>query len=159
VSPRFEELRIGQELPTLVKGPLTPMHLVRWSAAMENWHRIHYDRDFAVRHDHLPDVLVNGSFKQQFIVQALKDWAGPGGWLWKVAFQFRAMNLVGETLQVWARVGGKREVPGYGLVDLALGIVNAAGLESTPGSAVVALPYEGGPPLPYPFIAPANAHG
>jgi acyl dehydratase len=159
VSPCFEELRIGQELPTLVKGPLTPMHLVRWSAAMENWHRIHYDRDFAVRHDHLPDVLVNGSFKQQFIVQALKDWAGPGGWLWKVAFQFRAMNLVGETLQVWARVSGKREVPGYGLVDLALGIVNAAGLESTPGSAVVALPYRGGPPLPYPFILPANAHG
>ena len=45
------------------------MHLMRWSAAMENWHRIHYDRTFAQEHDKLADILINGSLKQQFILQ------------------------------------------------------------------------------------------
>jgi len=152
-TPLFDDVRAGMVLAPLHKGPLTTMHLMRWSAAMENWHRIHYDRSFAVEHDRLPDLLVNGSLKQQFIVQLLKDWAGPDGWVWKVSVQFRAMNLVGETLRIWARVRDTREAQAFGLVGLELGILNAHGQESTPGSAVVALPYRGGPPVPYPFVA------
>jgi len=150
----FEDVIEGADIPLLEKGPLTTTHLMRWSAAMENWHKIHYDRIFAVEHDGLPDLLINGSLKQQFMLQLLKDWAGPGGWVWKVSFQFRAMNPVGETLKVWGRVAGKRAVDGYGIVDLDLGIVNDAGKESTPGKATVALPFRDGPPLPYPFVAP-----
>lgn len=152
----YEDVAVGAPIPTLDKGPLTTMHLMRWSAAMENWHRIHYDRTFAIEHDGLPDVLINGSFKQQFIVQMLKDWAGPQGWVWKVAFRFRAMNQVGETLQVWARVSAKHETPAFGLVELELGILNDHAAESTPGTAVVALPFRRGPPLPYPFVAPQS---
>jgi len=148
----FEQVKVGDSLDPLVKGPLTSAHLMRWSAAMENWHKIHYDREFAVGHDKLPGLLVNGTFKQQFIMQLLKDWAGGEGWVWKVGFQFRAMNLVGETLSVWARVMGKRETASYGLIDLELGITNDQAKESTPGTAVVALPYEAGPPVPYPFV-------
>jgi acyl dehydratase len=139
-SPLFDEVAIGLELPGLEKGPLTPVHLMRWSAAIENWHRIHYDHAFATQHDGLPDLLVNGSFKQQFIVQLLKDWAGCDGWVWKVAFRFRAMNRVGETLRIWGRVKDKRRCEDYGLVEVELGIVNERGEESTPGSGFVALP-------------------
>lgn len=151
----FEDVAVGGELPRLEKGPLTTAHLMRWSAAMENWHKIHYDEPFAIKHDKLPGLLINGSFKQQFIVQLLKDWAGPTGWVWKVSFQFRAMNLVNEVLSVWAKVTGKRECPDFGLIDLELGIVNGLGKESTPGTATIALPYRGGKPVPYPFVAPA----
>ena len=151
----FEDVAVGDELSRLPKGPLTSVHLMRWSAAIENWHKIHYDRPFAVAHDGLPDLLVNGSFKQQFIVQLLKDWVGPTGWVWKASFQFRAMNLVGESLSVWARVTAKREAPDFGLVELELGIVNTAGKQSTPGKATVALPYRGHGAVPYPFVAPA----
>lgn len=151
-TPRFEDVEIGFELPPLVKGPLTTAHLMRWSAATENWHKIHYDRTFAQEHDHLPDLLINGSFKQQFVLQLLKDWAGPEGWPWKSSFQFRAMNKVGETLTVWGRVTGKRKGDRYGLVDLDTGVRNEHGVESTPGKAVVALPLAQGPALPYPFV-------
>ena len=155
-SPLFDAVEVGTELSGLAKGPLTTMHLMRWSAAMENWHRIHYDHAFATQHDGLPALLVNGSFKQQFIVQLLKDWAGSDGWVWKVAFQFRAMNQVGETLRVWARVQAKRELAAYGLVEIDLGIVNDAGVESTPGRAFVALPLRAGVPVPYPFVPPPD---
>ena len=108
----FEDVTEGQELPLLEKGPLGPIHLFRWSAAMENWHRIHYDRQFAIEHDKLQDLLINGSLKQQFLVQLVKDWAGRNGWVWKVGFQFRAMNFVGEKLSVWGRVKSTSRTPG-----------------------------------------------
>lgn len=153
-TPFFEDVAIGHALPILRKGPLTTMHLMRWSAAIENWHRIHYDQAFAVEHDKLPSVLINGSLKQQFVMQALCDWAGPAGWVWKANFQFRAMSLVDETLSVWAEVDGLAPGPGYGLVRLKLGIVNGTGVESTPGSAIVALPQRAGGAVPLPFVAP-----
>jgi acyl dehydratase len=150
----FEEVEIGQSLPTLHKGPLTTVHLMRWSAAMENWHKIHYDQKFTVEHDNLPGLLVNGSFKQQFILQLLKDWVGLNGWVWKVNFQFRAMDVVDSSLTMWGEVTGKTAHEKYGLVDLKLGIKNQDGKESTPGTATVALPFRNGPAVPYPFVPP-----
>lgn len=152
----FEDVSVGEVVNPLGKGPLTTPHLMRWSAAMENWHKIHYDQPFATGHDKLPGLLINGSLKQQFIAQLLKEWAGRDGWAWKVSFQFRAMNVAGETLSIWAKVTGKRETPDYGLVDLDVGISNENGVESTPGSAVVALPYRGRAAVPYPFVPPAG---
>lgn len=151
----FEDVAIGLDIPGLEKGPMTTAHLMRWSAAMENWHKIHYDKPFAMNHDKLPDLLINGSLKQQFLMQLLADWAGPGGWVWKAGFQFRAMNLVNETLHIWGRVTGTREAQEFGLIDIELGIQNDREKESTPGTAVVALPYRYGKPLPYPFVPPS----
>ena len=153
----YESVNVGDMLGPLVKGPLTSAHLMRWSAAMENWHKIHYDKPFAVEHDKLPGILVNGTLKQQFIMQLLREWAGQDGWVWKVSFQFRAMNLESETLRMWGKVTGKKEGERYGLVDLELGIVNREDKESTPGTAVIALPYRDGKPVPYPFVPPAGA--
>ena len=151
----YEDVEIGADIPALIKGPMTTAHLMRWSSAIENFHKIHYDAPFAIEHDKLPGLLVNGSLKQQFLMQMLTQWVGPRGWVWKANFQFRVMNLIGETLTVWGRVTGKRDGPGYGLVDLDIGILNDKGVESTPGKAVVAVPYAQGAPVPYPFIAPS----
>ena len=153
----FEDVEVGTELPRFERGPMTPMHLMRWSAAMENWHRIHFDQKFAVEHDKLPGILIAGSQKQQFLVHMIKDWVGRTGWVWKVNFQFRKMNIANETLFPWAKVTAKTKAADYGLVELEVGILNDAGVESTPGKATVALPYKGGKPVPYPFVAPKAA--
>jgi hypothetical protein len=132
------------------------MHLMRWSAASENWHRIHYDESFSKQHDKLPERLVNGSLKQNFIFEALRRWAGNSGWVWKVKFQFRQMDVVNTSLAVWGKVRGKIAVNAdYGLITLDVGIVNEDQRESTPGAAIVALPLEGGK-VPYPFVPPAK---
>ena len=72
----FEQVNVGDMLEPLVRGPLSSAHLMRWSSAMENWHKIHYDRNFAVEHDKLPGILINGTLKQQMIMQFLRVWAG-----------------------------------------------------------------------------------
>ena len=110
--------------------------------------------DFGYQLNPEPGLLVNGSFKQQFILQYLKDFAGLEGWCWKAKFQFRAMDVVGTTLDVWARVERKIPLANYGLVELALGLKNLEGRESTPGKGLVALPLRGGPAIPYPFVPP-----
>jgi acyl dehydratase len=150
-SPVFEELTAGDELTPLVRGPMTPVHLMRWSAAIENWHRIHYDVPFATRHDGLPGLLINGSWKQHFLVQMVREWLGPDGWLARISFQFRKMNLVGETLTAHGTVTDTYERHGLGFVVCEVGIRNDADEESTPGSALGVLPLRSGKPVPYPF--------
>ena len=99
----FEDVEVGGGPEKLAKGPLTTTHLMRWSAAMENWHKIHYDLPFTLEHEKLPGLLIAGSLKQQFVVQLLKDWVSqcfePAGWVWKISYQFRAMSVVGDLVE------------------------------------------------------------
>lgn len=150
-SLNYEDVSVGQHIPVVVKGPMTTAHIVRWSAAMENWHKIHYDWRYATEHDGLPDVLVNGSWKQHVLAQVLVDWVGESGWVWKMNFQYRGMNIPGDTLTAWGRVTAKSERGGYGVVELEIGLKDQNGKEGSPGNAVVVLPLKGGPAVPYPF--------
>ena len=140
----WEDVLEDQQLPDYCIGPITTTHIFRWSAAIENWHRIHYDKEFAVGHDKLPDVLMQGSWKQSIIPQYLKDWVLPEGWVWKASFQHRAMLVPGDLLTVWGRVIRKYETEDLGYVDLEVGIKNQADTESCPGFATVQLPIKDG---------------
>lgn len=154
----FDSVKVGDRIE-LTKGPLTEAHLMRWSSAMENWHRIHYDHPFTVEHEKLPGLLISGSLKQQFIVQLLNDWARPAGWIISASFQFRAMNVVGDVLTAWAEVADLREEADYGMVSFELGIRNGADKESTPGKGVVALPYSAERQVSVPFPGLPEAAG
>lgn len=148
---RFEDVAVGDELPPLVRGPITSSHVMRWSGAIENWHRIHYDHPFATEHDGLPGLLINGTWKQHFLVQLVRSWAEPSGWLARIAMSFRGMDLVGDTLTAWGRVTETELRDGHGLVVCELGIRNQRDEQTTPGSATVVLPLRDGPDVPYPF--------
>ena len=73
----FDDVAEGMLLPPVVKGPLTTTHLVRWAAANGNYARIHWDLPFAQLRQGLPNVVVNGSLKNQYLGQLLVDFAGP----------------------------------------------------------------------------------
>ena len=47
----FDDVKVGDELTPVEKGPISPAHVMRWSASSENWHRIHYDYPFSTGHD------------------------------------------------------------------------------------------------------------
>lgn len=153
----FEDLELGQEMPPLVIGPLTATHFFRWSAAIENWHRIHYDQNFAVYHEGLPAVLGQGSWKQSILPRYLKDLCLPNGWAWKVKFQHRTMIVPGDTVTVWSKVTKLSVVDGLGIVELDVGMKLDYGAESCPGQAVIVLPLREGKAVPYPFVPPTLA--
>jgi acyl dehydratase len=147
----YEDVEVGKEIPSLIKGPMTNAHIMRWAAFMENWHLIHYDRVFAVENNKLPNVLVNGSWKQHVLMQFLKDWVGLTGWVWKVDFQFRDMDLPGDILTAWGTIKKKYERNGLGYVEIIIGIRNSRSIESTKGTAVVIVPKRDGKEIPYPL--------
>jgi acyl dehydratase len=151
----YEDVNVGDELPKYIYAP-TPTHLFRWSAAIENFHRIHYDLDFGLNHDKNPSILIHGSWKQSVVPQFLKDFTLPKGWPWKAAFEHRAMLVPGDTLIVWAIVTNKYEKEGMGFIEMDLGMKTQDGVESMPGSATVVLPLKGGADIPYPFVAPKD---
>jgi acyl dehydratase len=153
----FESLAPGQVLGTLDKGVISTAHIMRWSAAVENFHRIHYDLAFATGHDKLPGLLINGSWKQHVLVQLAKDSVGPAGWLWRLKFRYKKMDLAGDALHAVARVVDKRAMDGLGFVTLAIELLNQAGEVSTAGHAICVMPSRPGASVPYPF-EPQPAH-
>jgi acyl dehydratase len=152
------DVAVGDPIGPVVHGPLTVMHLVRWCAAMENWHRIHYDERFCQEHEGLPGPLVNGSWKQQVLAQLLKEWAGPTGWLLALEYQFRGMDTVGATLTARGSVTAVDDHGDHGDVHARVELVNAEGEATTVGEAVVRLPTRGAPSLRVP-VDPADGRG
>lgn len=140
-----ESLAPGTRIPELVKGPMTTQHLVRWAGAIENWHRIHYDRPFATEHDKLPDLLINGSWKQHVLAQMLTDWVGPSGWVAELGFQYRSADLCGDQIVCFGEVTAVESDHEAVTATCTIGIRNSRGEESTAGTAVVVVARPGCP--------------
>lgn len=153
----FRTLEPGQRIATLDKGIVTTAHVMRWSAAVENWHRIHYDQAFATGHDKLPGVLINGSWKQHILVQLVKDALGPTGWLWRLKFRYKRMDVAGDALHAIAEVVEKRAIGDLGFVTLRIALLTRNDEVSTAGHAIGVLPAQPGARVPYPF-APRPEH-
>ena len=139
----FEEVAVGDDLPPVVKGPMTTSHLVRWAAANGNYARIHWDLPFAQLEQGLPNVVVNGSLKNQYLGQLLIDFAGDEGWFKRFYVQHRGMDFPGDVLTAAGAITGKREQEGYGLVDCAVTLTNSRGEQTAAGQATVILPKRG----------------
>jgi len=139
----FEDVSVGMELPTVVKGPMTTSHLVRWAAANGNYARIHWDLPFAQLHQGLSNVVVNGSLKNQYLGQLLISFSGEAGWLKRFYVEHRGMDFPGDVLTAFGSVTGIREVNGFGHVDCQVGIRNNRGEQTASGTATVILPKSG----------------
>jgi len=148
----FDELRAGHGIRELDKGRISSAHLVRWSAASENWHRIHYDQEFAKKHEGLGDIVINGSLKQNWIADFLVSWLKEDGVLWSLSLRFSATNYVNESLSVWGRVDKLVDGGEYGVVKFNVGIVNSSQVESTPGTATAILRKRESSPLSSPLF-------
>lgn len=146
--PQFD---VGTSLPPIRRGPLSPMHLVRWSAAIENWHRIHYDWRFATGHDGLRDLPVNGSLKQHFLVQLVRNWMNGHGWLVELGYRFEKPDMVWDVLTATGTVTGKQQIGSVVLAECRLEMRNQRDELSTSGSAKVIFPAADGDVLPYPL--------
>ena len=149
----FEDVEVGLELPRDIQR-LTPAQLVRWASVMEDWDSSYFDLDAAVNRHGLPGVVVPDSWKVNAMCRLLKDWALPGGWLWKLDLQHKALITPREVIVLWGKVTQTRRLQNMGLVNIESGILVYGGTETMPSTACVALPLRSGPPLPYPFIPP-----
>jgi hydroxyacyl-ACP dehydratase HTD2-like protein with hotdog domain len=134
----YNEIQVGDELPILEKNT-TPLQLFRYSAITWNTHRIHYDKDYAVKEGY-PNVLVHSHLHGAFITQLCTDWMGEKGELKSLEVNVKRFAVPGETLTCKGIIVEKKVEKGEGLVTVDLKEINEKGEVCAPGRAVIKLP-------------------
>lgn len=86
----------GETLPPLERR-FTVVDLVAYGAATWDWHRLHYDVEYA-RTMKLPGVLVDGQAFGALFARAALDWAGPHAFITRLTFRMKSMAFAGDTL-------------------------------------------------------------
>lgn len=100
------KLSIGEDLPILEKR-FTAVDLVAYGAATWDWHRLHYDLDYA-RSKKLPGVIVDGQAFGALLARAALDWAGPRAFITKMSLRMKSMAFAGDTLRAEGSVSELR---------------------------------------------------
>ena len=137
--PTFDEIQVGDELPTLQKTP-GELQLFMFSAITWDTHRTHWDIPYSVDVEALPGILVHGHLQGSWLTQIMSDWIVPKGKVAYVKYQNRGMAIQNEKLFVKGRVKGKAAEDGKGVVSLDLWVEKEGGEVTTAGEGKVELP-------------------
>jgi hydroxyacyl-ACP dehydratase HTD2-like protein with hotdog domain len=129
-----EDVTVGEQLAPLVKNA-SRAQLFLFSAATNNPHRIHYDREYAAVEGH-PDILVHGPLQGAWLSQFVTDWAGPKGRVLALSWQNRARAFPERDLTFRGRVTAIEDDE----VSLDVWEEDDTGSVLMPGTARVRLP-------------------
>jgi acyl dehydratase len=134
----FDDVKVGDELPPLVKGPIQQIQLTRYAGASGDFNPIHQDDEFA-RAAGMSGVFAHGMLSMGFVAQALTDWAGAGT-VRKLAVRFAALVRLKDVVTCRGRVLAKSATGDVALVELEVWAETQKAEKVVSGRATVALP-------------------
>lgn len=138
-SPLFEDVSVGDRLPTFVTTVgRTQMFL--FSAATNNAHRIHYDPTWAIEAEGLRDVVIHGPLHGALMARAVTDWAGPDARMTGYAMRHRRPGFADDELRFAGQITAKHQHGGLNIVDVEVSETNAQSEVLGSGRISVALP-------------------
>jgi acyl dehydratase len=100
----FEDINVGDSIPSREYGPLTIVDTVRWAGLQENTQHLHYDRDHVREHNGLPTFIASGAYRQALLIRMLTDWIGPRGWLRKISVRHTYSTFEGDLMRFGGQV-------------------------------------------------------
>ena len=100
----FDDIDIGDPIPSREYGPLTIVDTVRWAGLQENTQHLHYDRDHVRKHNGLPTFIASGAYRQALLIRMLTDWIGPRGWLRKINVRHTHSTFEGDMMRFSGQV-------------------------------------------------------
>ena len=134
----FDDVKVGDELPPLVKGPIQQIQLTRYAGASGDFNPIHQDDEFA-KAAGMGGVFAHGMLSMGFVGQLVTDWAGAGQ-VRKLGVRFAGLVRLKDTITCRGRVLAKSSKDDVNLVDLEVWAENDKGDRVVTGKATVALP-------------------
>ncbi len=137
-EPRFDTVKVGQEIPPLVTPPVSRLTLALYAGASGDHNPIHVDLDFAKKAG-MDDCFAHGMLVMAYLGRALTNWV-PQTALRQFNTRFVAITHIGDCLTCGGKVVDKFEQDGEKRVRLQLGVMNQTGEIKVTGEAVVALP-------------------
>jgi acyl dehydratase len=132
-SVRYDDVQVGDELPTLVI-PLTRTLIVATAIASRDYQDVHHDPGLAQERGS-PDIFMNILSTNGFVGRFITDWAGPDAILKSVNIRLGAPNHPGDTMTMTGRVTKKDD----GLVEVQVRGANDLGDHVT-GTVSLLLP-------------------
>ncbi len=136
-APKFEDVKVGDALPTYVHEKVTRTDLVKYAGASGDYNPMHHDETLA-KSVGLPSVFAHGMFSMGLLSNVLVSWAGPAS-VKRFDVQFRAITWPDDKITCTGKVTGKREEGGQKLVDVELQCETKPGTRTIIGSATLAL--------------------
>jgi len=137
----FDDVKVGDEIPPLVKGPIRQIQLTRYAGASGDFNPIHQDDEFA-REAGMGGVFAHGMLSMVCVGQVLTDWAGAGA-VRKLGVRFAALVRLKDVVTCRGRVVAKSSTARAHLVDVEVWAENQRAEKVVTGRATVALPARG----------------
>ena len=165
----WEDVQVGQEIPPIVRGPLTIGDMVAWQAAIGPSYRAgglgyldclkaphtavrnpitgwpvkysqqHEDFHLAAQRG-MPGPFDNGVMRFAWVCPLLTNWMGDDGFLRRLYVQVRTPAIYGDTTWFQGTVAEKTRDTDGALVKIRLTGMNQVGITTTSGEADVVLP-------------------
>ena len=134
----FDDVKVGDELSPLVKGPIKQIQLTRYAGAAGDFNPIHQDDEFA-KAAGMGGVFAHGMLSMGFVAQAVTDWAGAGT-VRKIGVRFTALVRLKDTVTCKGRVLAKSSKDDVHTVEVEIWAETQKGDKVVTGKATVALP-------------------
>ena len=183
-APRYwEDVQVGDEIPTMVRGPFTGTDAVAWKIAWGEAfvrtgkvayeyrqrhpqayprndlnipdvpERVHWQHDFA-QEVGVPGFYDYGPQRVSWLGNLMTTWIGDDAWLKRLSVQVRRFNIEGDVQWLKGRVTNKGARDGEYFVECDIWAENQRGEVTAPGSAVALLPSREHGPVRLPASGP-----
>lgn len=103
----FEEVNVGDEMPRLVKEPITEVQLVKYAGASGDFNPLHTVDEVGKRAG-FGGVIAHGMLVMGFAAQAVTAWI-PNRCLKKLKARFVAVTRPGDVITVKGKIVEKRD--------------------------------------------------
>jgi acyl dehydratase len=136
-APRFQDVRVGDILPSLATPPLDRITLALFAGASGDHMPLHIDID-AARRAGMPDVFGHGMLSMAYIGRLITRWS-PQSALRAFNVRFEGITHLGNALTCTGRVVETFESNGEKLVRIEIRASNQYGESKAAGDVLVAL--------------------
>jgi acyl dehydratase len=135
----YEDVQVGEEIPPLVKSPMTHLRLVRYAGASGDFNPLHTDPKVGEEIG-TGGIIAHGMLIMGFVGQLLSDYAGPNA-LRKFGVRFKGMTRLNDEITCTGTITEKYEADGEGRIAGKVQAVDQNGDVKVAGTFIAALPH------------------
>lgn len=133
----WNEVEVGSELPSLRKGPITQLQLIRYAGASGDFNPIHTVPEYA-KEAGLDGTIVHGMLVMGILGQMITDFAGVKA-VRKYSVGFKSMTKLGDVVIAKGIVKKKYEKDGEKFIDCKVYVEDETGDVKVDGKITLAL--------------------
>ncbi len=135
----YEDVQMGDEIPKLVKAPVTHLQLVRYAGASGDFNPLHTDPKIGELIG-TGGIIAHGMLIMGFVGQMLSDYVGPTA-LRKFGVRFKGMTHLEDVITCTGVITEKYETDGVAYIAGKTHAADQNGDVKASGTFVAALPH------------------